>query len=244
MKPNPRAIDKELAQLTKRLNRFDEERELACGLGRHFAKILQQKWPNNTSAWASAFSAALIHVESDIGGRHGCRNLLIQWMMERFAGFFVEELLPDIHDVYAKLHSLQYTGRDKLVFNDLDDAAWHIPAKDKLVFVMQSQSRRKLVILHSSNISTSVDVRRVWYRYDEGRNNTWKRLRTLPWYQKREWKPEYSDCRDSGYILSYNTFLKHDSKCDRADLYFGELETFREASDGRYRRSMKFRQND
>ena len=194
---------KELDALTKRLDQWESEETLARGFGQHVAEILQNKWPGNTNLWAAAIAQILISVEDDTGTRHGCRNLLLQWVLERFTGLLVMDAMPDIHDVYDNLKSLKYTANDRLIFNDLDNKAWWIPVDNKKVFVMQSQARLKLVIIDSNSIMDELHVRRLWYKYDEGRSAGWHKFQTLKWFREHDWKPTYGDCRDEGYVLSY-----------------------------------------
>ena len=214
-----KSIDAELDDLMKQLAKHNDQEELAAALGRKFGKLLQTRWPSSTSIWARAFSAAIVSVEDDTGDKRGCRSLLIQWMMEHFAGFVIEQFLPDINDVLSMLKYLQYTKTDPLVFNDIDNQAWF---ETPTVFIMESQSRRKLVVIDGFK----VHVRKVWYKHDESRNaHTWHKPKTLAWYRKNNWKIEYGDCRDYGYILSYDaTFSK--KTVDRADSYWHELEMF------------------
>ena len=196
-------VKKELDDLTKQIDQWESKEALARGFGQHVAEILQNKWPSDTNLWASAIAQILISVEDDMGTRHGCRSLLLQWMLERFTGFLVMEAMPDIHDVYDKLKSLRYTANDPLIFNDLDNKAWWIPVDNKKVFVMQTQCRLKLVIIDSNSIMEEVHVRRLWYKHDEGRSGGLQKFQTLKWFSKRGWKPLYGDCRDEGYVLSY-----------------------------------------
>lgn len=208
----------ELDDLTKQLARHNEQKDLAVALGHKFGKILQTRWPSSTSLWSQAFAAGLIAVEDDTGYSRGCRSLLIQWMMEHFAGFVVEQFLPDVIDVHQHLMSFQYTASDPLVFNDLDNRAWY---ENESVFIMESQFRKKMVIVDGMKIH----ARRIWYKYDESRNGTFSKLKTLSWYRKNNWKLEYGDCRDAGYILSKGTTLSPET-VDHADSHWCELEMF------------------
>lgn len=173
--------------------------------------------------WSSAIAQMLTDVEDDFGSRHGCRDLLMRWILEKYTGILVMKALPDIHDVYRKLQYLRYTQNDPLVFNDLDNKAWWIPAEDKKVFVMQSQSRFKLVIIDSDSIMDSVHVRRLWYRWDADRNSGWHKFKTLKWFKDHNWEPEYRDCRDEGYVLSYECMTcgerENHGKVDRGNHY-------------------------
>ncbi len=208
----------ELDDLTKQLTKLNEQEELAAALGHKFGKLLQARWPSSTNIWSRAFAAGLVAVEDDMGYRHGCRNLLIQWMMEHFAGFVVEQFLPDILDVHRELIGLKYTASDPLVFNDLDNRVWY---ENESVFIMETQFRKKMVIVDGMKIH----ARRIWYPYDEDRNATFRKLKPLSWYRKNNWKLEYGDCRDAGYILSKNV-MPFSKKVDHADSHWYGLEMF------------------
>lgn len=210
-------INKELAELKKRLNQLNEQEELATALGHKFGKLLQARWPASTSHWARAFAAGLIAVEDDIGDRRGCRSLLIQWMMEHFGGFVVDQFLPDINEVHTMLKQLHFTKSDPLVFNS-DNSAWYEDS-EMSVFIMETQSRRKLVIVNGFE----VHARKVWYKYDETCKSGWYKPKSLAWYRKNHWELEYKDSRDLGYILSYGGILSRET-VDHADSHWNELE--------------------
>ncbi len=224
-KPKPKKkSNEELDALTKRIDQWDESDSLARGLGTHVAQLLQNKWPNDTHHWAIAIAQMLIGVEDDKGSRHGCRDLLMQWMLEHYTGMLVMKAMLDIHNVHDTLRGFQYTQTDPLIFNDLDNEAWWIPAEGKKVFVMQSQCRLKLVIMDSNLIMDKVHVRRLWYKFDEGRNSELSKFKTLKWFKDHDWEPGYGDCRDDGYVLSYERMTygkgeKQAGKVDRGNHY-------------------------
>jgi len=219
---SPKASKKELDELSARIDQWESKHACARGLGTHVAQVLQRKWTNDTDIWSSAIAQIFIEVEDDMGSRRGCRNLLLRWTLEKLTGMMIMKALPDIHNVYQMLKSLRYTENDPLVFNDLDNKAWWIPAENKKVFVMQSQCRFKLVIIDSNLIMDRIHVRRLWYKWDEERNSGCK-FRTLKWFKDNNWKPTYGDCRDEGYVLSYECMTygtkTNKGKVDRGNHY-------------------------
>lgn len=152
-------------------------------------------------------------------------QLLVDWTLERLGGHRFCKLLPQLTELGTLLKGLRYTARDQLEFNDLDNHAWLIPHDKKTVFVLESQSRRKLVIVERNLINMQVHARRVWYQHDEDRNHFWRKLLPLRWYREHDWTPEYGDCRDAGYITTYKTWPN--AKVDGAAYYWGELESLR-----------------
>lgn len=215
----------DINKLMKQFSQMNEQEELAAALGRKFGKLLQAKWPNNTIILAQAFASGIIAAEDDKGSREGCRSLLIRWMMEHIAGSTVEELMQDITSVHKHLLTLRYTASDPFEFNDLDNFAWCENKENPSVFVMQSQNRKNLVIINNGLLDLSLHVRRIWYKYDENRNAAYRKLKTLEWYRKNGWKPEYGDSRDAGYVASYNTRFNR-KRVDNVYLSLGELDMF------------------
>lgn len=216
----------DLNQLTASLKKYDESQALAESLGHYVAGILQRRWPQGTDNWSTFIASLLSSMNED----RGCQDLLIQWSLERFAGLVFRTHLPRVMEVAAKLRSLQYTKSDRFTFNDLDNHAWLIPHKTKHLYLLESQSRLKLVIINDQEFVTEIHVRRIWFRFDEDRNSVFKRLLPLSWYGKHDWKPDYGDFRDPGYVASFEEYkmksMNRIQQIEGAHYYWHELSNF------------------
>jgi len=216
---------KELDQLTNHLDKHMEQHGVAESFGIHVADILRRKWSGDTDILATFFSSALSSVDED----RGCFDLLVRWTMDRLGWFRFRQMLPDILMVHEMLKRLQYTKTDRFTFNDLDNHGWFIPHVDKRLFVLESQSRMKLVIIDKTDFAETIHVRRVWYRHDEDRNHSYRKLLPLSWYHKHDWTPKYGDFRDPGYVATYKQYLGDISvmtqkQVEGSGYYWHELE--------------------
>jgi len=219
---NKKNLKKEIKQVAKWLGQESEKELLASAIGERFGQILHGKW-DSTECWAIALSKAIITAENDLGSRRGCRSLLIQWMMEHYAGFLLSEAWPFILDVYNHLVHLQYTKHEPLEFNDIDNRAWYEKSgEEQKIFVLESQSRRLVVMVHGE---TEIHVRRAWYKWDEGKNQPYDRLTTIRSFKKNGWRDTHGDGRDAGYVLSRDRF-NYKKKIEHADHSWTLIELF------------------
>lgn len=210
-----RKQDAELANLSKKLAKWNDRDLLAEAFGKQFALELMKKWPGETHVWSKCIASMCMNLDK----KKDCRKLLIEWFHEHYGAFVIEESLEDIHDTIQLLRALQHTAKDP-VESAGDCEAWY---EIDNVFVMQDQHTRRAVIIEDKPFY-KLHVRRLKYQWDDGSKRKYGGCISLCEMRKRKWKLQYGDCRDEGYVITYETFMT--KKVDRVASYWPELEYF------------------
>lgn len=208
----------ELEKLSAALNQLDKKDMMARAFGEKIALELKKKWPRNTSVWSECLASICIKLDRDVG----CRKLLIEWFHEKYGGHIVEKHIDQIHEARDMLKGLKYTEADCLEEGDGDYQSW---SENEHVFIMQDQHVRYAVITKSEPWY-ELHVRKLWYRDSTESRRRYFGYPTIRSMRKKHWEPEYGDCRDCGYVLSYGGFTKFDKTVDRAASFWSDIEHF------------------
>lgn len=214
----------DLEQLKEFVEKHNNEKLLAEGLGSHIASILHRKFPRSIDLW----SIVLASIVNNIEPNRDCTDLLVDWMMERIGWYRTRQYMAYILKIYDMLHSLKYTEDDPCIFNDLDNKTYYIPHKSKRIYIMQNQNRKKIVVIENTSIATTIHARRLWYKYDEQKKVAWRKLPTMRQFKKQDYQPKYRDFRDTGYILTWSQdkIMTPSEKVEGTKDYWFEMETF------------------
>lgn len=210
--------ENELSRIARYLNKHDAVEQFASALGDKIAVELRKKWPNNSMAWAKCMASICCGLDRR---DPECQKQMIGWFHEHYAGFIVEKHLDELHEAHDKLKSLKYAVRDPIEGAG-DMECW---LERDGVFIMQDQNVRYAVMFRSEPWY-ELHVRRLRYEYDWRSKHKYWGYKTIPEMRAADWKPEYGDCRDVGYVLSYGGLLTSARKVDRAVEFWSEMEHF------------------
>ena len=214
--------EQELRKLDRDLRNFEFRRVTAEKAGRILGEKLFKITQNDTARKAIAFSSALDFLaskESDFE----CEELLIQWIQEFYWGKRVGEHLDTFKDAYAKLVKLGHKKDNPYVYGDMDCGVWYEPHEDQMivaltVYCSMADDNTWLFILESdSDLFKKFHCRTCYPRARSG----WNCRLSVSSYRRRKFKMSgghhfYGDCRDPGYVFSWEKMLDNESKVDRA----------------------------
>ena len=154
-------------------------------------------------------------------------QLLAEWIAERFWGLQIERLMPDIQRLYKELIRRKHTRRNKFVFNDLDNRVWYEPHSQKKVIGFDSQGREKIMVWIGDDAFweelhfRSLRPRRI-IKYDF----KYVEAISFQWCRDNDFKLGYGDCRDVGYMFSYERIAGQAGHVNRACDHQGDLWLF------------------
>lgn len=211
----------ELDRLTEQVKRWDHRSMMSRGYGHRMAVELMKAFPNDTMSWSEAIAQMCMTLDE----RNGCQKLLIEWFHDHFAAFVVERSLHEIHTVLSMLKSLRYTATDWLEESD-DYSSWF---ECDGAFIMEDQNTRIAVVIEDKSTpsfkSYHLHARYLHYKYDHDSKRKYWGYPTLATMRKKKWKMKYGDCRDAGYIVTYEDVLNRKT-ADRAVFYWSKIEHF------------------
>lgn len=205
---------------------LEQARKYGLHIARHLKrtfreKILEKQYPDMSAA-AMTLGTAMFMVA---GEDEGCESLLCEWVAEHFWAMKIEAALSDIERLHAQIVDGKHTKRRPFVFNDLDNRVWYELSEKKKVLVFDSQGRFKIMIWDKDSVSTRLHFRKAWRRSHYAFGKYLDRP-SLKWYRDRDFKPEYGDCRDNGYLFTYSSICGMPGKVDHAHNHGSDIGYF------------------
>jgi hypothetical protein len=233
-------MNNESEQLTRKIRLWSRRRKRAIKLavdGTAPLRRMKTGSQDASEAFARAFYEWNLKDDKNANNQedYSASLLPFEWCVEHYAGLKLWQWLPILEAIYSSLVDQKLKKANRRVYNDLDNNAYYIPHKEKRIMVWGSQSSKRLIVLQPSFIhGMCVHVRRIWPRRSMryGFSNLW----SLRSYTENNYNGKYGDCRDKGYILSYeggqihftenNMCTKNPGKIDRAYSYWSEFADF------------------
>lgn len=210
---------------------------LGAKLAKPIIKFASSISPFRTMAASRVIAVMLDHVlecEPD----HECQDLLLGWIREHYWGLVVRRHLEMFDRIHAGLVEGKYTRKKPLVYGDIDCGAWFEPCENRNVVVLEvycSCANDNIWIYMRPTDSRIQEKFHCRTCYPKSNKRRWPAEVSLTLHRREKFKLGYGDCRDSGYVFSYDRmtpWLKNDpdepddnaAKCDRADdkkIYWG-----------------------
>lgn len=236
-------INNELKQLTQKINLWDRRRKRAIKLavdGTAALRRMKTGSQDGGEAFARAFYEWNLRDDqiANKDGDYSASLLPFEWCVEHYAGLKLWQWLPVLEAVHFSLVDRKLRKTNRRIYNDLDNSAYYIPHEKKRIMIWGSQSSQELIVLQPSFINgLCVHVRKIWPRRSTkyGFRNLW----SLSAYAENDYSGEYSDCRDNGYVLTYqggqvrrkssgyyNTCTKNPGKIDGVYAYWSKFANF------------------
>lgn len=148
-----------------------------------------------------------------------CGKLLLDWTKEHFWGIVISKEIKTFNKVWNLLDEREYTKNNKLVFGDIDEGVWveYPKNKDKKVIICTrynscAEDNTHIFVLDEPfKNQITFRVSTVWPKEIPYKGNIkWNDDRdvdtpSLNTYRKRDFKYGYSDGRDKGHSIMYET---------------------------------------
>jgi hypothetical protein len=193
-------------QMTKMLDDNMKAREHGRTLGSKLAAKFQKDSPNGTETCADMLAQMFFDFREE---DHSMRMLLLDWTLERFYGLVIEQLLPNFDMMWKFLTEHKATTDNRLVWGDADDGAWVIPCEPEHYY-------ETVKVIGHESYCTCRDENVIFFMKIESPVHTRLHTRNLLTTPKIRFdgKAEmpYKDCRDPGYIFSYEKMIRLDGE--------------------------------
>ncbi len=249
---NKKELEQELKDVSVKLDKWKNENQGARNRGQSIGNALIKEFPDPTdkedSVEKSIFNTHLISpalaeiMSKCVHRKWSCGEYLgIEWALEHFWAAEVERHIPRLLEIHNLLEERNHTQKNPFTYNDMDYNIFYIKndwiknqkwIKDvegegidyfKNIMVFDQQGYGQLVIHKKDYFHEKINAVRIWPRTTKRYGFTDKR--SLNYYRNKKWKLEYGDCRDKGYILSYEKMFNN-SKVDRAFNHFSEVSNW------------------